>query len=115
MIDETKRLKEVSEILKYFPMEEIQKIPDEVFNYIHDNKDKNYNFVFDTTKKIYEQDINPETISILLYICKEYIYNGQQNDFLNRLEQIDIAQNYKINNSDEYKKKMYGNRKNDKK
>ena len=108
MVYEGKRLKEVSEILKYFPVDEIQKIPSEVFNYIHERKDTNHHFVFDTTKKIYEQKIDPDTISILIYICKEYIYNGQQNDFLNRLEQIDIAQNYTKNNPAEYNKKMFG-------
>ena len=38
MVYEGKRLKEVSEILKYFPVDEIQKIPSEVFNYIHERK-----------------------------------------------------------------------------
>lgn len=111
MIYEGKRLKEVSEILKYFPVDELEKIPNEVFNYIHERKDPGHKFIFDTSKKIYEQNVDPETISILTYICKEYIYNSQQNDFLNRLEQIDIAQNYKTNNPTEYNKKMFGDKK----
>lgn len=111
MVQEGYRLKEVSEILNFFPVNELQKIPQEVFTYINDNKDEKYEFEFDTSKKIYEQDINPDTIAILIYICKEYIYNGQQNDFLNRLEQIDIAQYYKRNNPSEYNNKMFGNKK----
>ena len=108
---EGKRFTEVVEILRFFPVEELDKIPDKIFEYLHENKDKNYQFKFDTSKKIYEQNIEPDTLSLLLYICKEYIYNGQQNDFLNRLEQIDIAQNYKKNNPEEYNKKMFGNTK----
>ena len=111
MVYEGKRLKEVSEILKYFPVDEIEKIPFDVFNYIHERKDPNHKFVYDTSKKIYEQNIDPETISLLLYICKEYIYTGEQNDFLNRLEQIDIAQDYVKNNPNEYKKQMFGDKK----
>ena len=111
MENEGKRLKEVLEILKYFPVEEIKKIPIEVFDYIHKRKDPNHHFFYDTSKKIYEQNINPEIISILLYICKEYIYSKEQNDFLNRLEQIDIAQGYMKNNPSEYNKQMFGNNK----
>lgn len=111
MEEESKRLKEVYEILRYFPIEELEKIPEKVFQYINDNKDKSYDYKYDTSKKIYEQNIHSDTIAILIYICKEYIYNGEQNDFLNRLEQIDIAQNYKKNNPTEYSKKMFGNKK----
>lgn len=107
---EPKRLKEVHEILKHFPMDEINKIPKNVFEYLNDNMDDEYEYQFDINKKIYEQNINPDTLSLLLYICKEYMYNGQQNDFLNRLEQIDIAQGYKKNTSTEYNKQMFGNK-----
>lgn len=111
MIQEGHRLKEVSEILKYFPVAELEKIPKEIITYINKNKDNKYQYEYDTSKKIYEQKINTDTIAILLYICKEYIYNGEQNDFLNRLEQIDIAQHYKKNNPIEYNKSMFGNKK----
>lgn len=111
MDNESKVLKEVYEILKYMPMEELEKIPSHVTEYINDNKDESYEYKYDTSKKIYEQKINPDTVSILLYICKEYIYNGQQNDFLNRLEQIDIVQGYKKNNPSEYNKQMFGDKK----
>lgn len=105
---EAKRLKEVHEILKYFPVDELKKIPKSVMEYINDNEDEEYEYQFDINKKIYEQNINPDTLSILLYICKEYMYNSQQNDFLNRLEQIDIAQGYKNNTSVEFDKQMFG-------
>lgn len=110
-MSEAKRLKEVYEILRYFTIEEFDKIPKEVFRYINDNKDNTYEYKYDASKKIYEQNVHPDTIAILLYICKEYIYNGQQNDFLNRLEQIDIAKHYKDNNPNEYAKKMFGDKK----
>lgn len=94
---EPRRLKEVYEILKYFPSDELKKIPKSVMEYINDKKDESYEYQFDVDKKIYEQNINPDTLSILLYICKEYMYNSSQKDFLNRLEQIDIARSYKEN------------------
>ena len=105
------RLKEVYEILRYFPVDDLKKIPEHVIKYINDNKDIKYEYTLDMSKKIYEQDIHPDTVAILIYICKEFIYTSQQNDFLNRLEQIDIAQDYKINNPTEYNKKMFGNKK----
>ena len=68
MLYEGKCFAEVVEILRFFPVEELDKIPNEVFDYLHQRKDKNYHFEFDTSKKIYEQDIDPDTISLLLYI-----------------------------------------------
>ena len=70
---EGKRFTEVVEILRFFPVEELDKIPDKIFEYLHENKDKNYQFKFDTSKKIYEQNIE-QTHFHFYYIYVKSIY-----------------------------------------
>ena len=55
----------------------------------------------------FSQNDTLRSIQIFLWALKEYIYNGEQNDFLNRLEQIDIAQHYKNTNANN----IFGNKK----
>ena len=52
-----KALVEVEEILKYLVDYERQKIPNEVFEFITKNKDKNYNWELDKTKKLNEDEV----------------------------------------------------------
>ena len=68
MVDYAKRLVEVDEILNYLPIDDYNKIPVDIINVIEDNKDKNYEWHYDETKKLKEQNVPNETIAILSYI-----------------------------------------------
>ena len=68
-----KRLVEVEYILRKLDDEYINKIPQEVWDYINKNKDKNYVFEYDNDKILSEQNLNIDTISILTYINMEYL------------------------------------------
>lgn len=85
--DLPKRLTEVNEILKYLPQKEKQKIPKNVFDLINDNMDKKYIFKIDKSRKIYDQDLNRDTIKVISYINFKYLVNHEQHDFLQSIYQ----------------------------
>lgn len=68
-----KRLVEVDCILKKLDDEYINKIPQEVWDFITENKDENYVFKYDNNKTLAEQNLSIDTISILTYINMEYL------------------------------------------
>ena len=68
-----KRLVEVDCILKKLDDEYINKIPQEVWDFITENKDENYVFKYDDNKTLAEQNLSIDTISILTYINMEYL------------------------------------------
>lgn len=51
MIDYKKRFVEVDEILKNLPEEEFNKIPSNLIKLIRENKDSNYRWNYDKSKK----------------------------------------------------------------
>lgn len=85
MKDYSKRLVEVEEILNYLPEEDKKKIPNNIIEYIKSNKDKKYIWKIDKSKKLYEQNLDKDTIAILSYINMEYLVNSGQKKFLNEL------------------------------
>ena len=78
MIEYNKRLVEVDEILKHLSQIDYNKIPEEIKEIIETNKDKNYIWNYDDTKKLEEQDVPDDTIAILSYINMEYLLNEKQ-------------------------------------
>ena len=81
----SKRFTEVYEILKYLPKTDFEKIPKDILNFIIENKDNNYNWKIDKTKKLYEQKLNNDTIAILSYINMEFIVTDEQKQYLKKL------------------------------
>lgn len=73
-----KRLVEVECILKMLDNKYITKIPQEVWNYIDENKDKDYIFKYDNNRTLNEQNLNIDTISILTYINIEYLLEDDE-------------------------------------
>lgn len=92
MEDLKRRLVEVEYILKKLDDKYIQKIPQEIWDYIEENKDKEYVFNYDDNKDLVEQNLNIDTISILTYINMEYLLGEEQRkemiDFLRKDEAI---------------------------
>lgn len=82
MMKYEKCLVEVEEVLKYFKDEDLIKIPYEVRKAIKDKKDKQYNWNYDESKRLSEQNINRRTKAILSYLNMEYLLNKEQKNFL---------------------------------
>lgn len=87
MIEYNKRLVEVDEILKHLSQENYNKIPEEIKVAIAENKDKEYKWIYDDTKKLKEQDVSDDTIAILSYINMEYLLNEEQKKFVDSLHE----------------------------
>ena len=84
-MDISKRLTEVDEILNYFLVEELEKIPEDIRAIISENKDNEYVWNYDTSKTLQEQDVPVETISILSYLNTEYLLNDKQKEIMNQI------------------------------
>jgi len=114
MKDIEKRLVEVDYILKKLDYEYIKKIPQEIWDYINENKAPNYVFTYDDNKTIAEQNLSIDTISILTYINIEYLLNKEQKkemiDLLRKDEAISEHEKAKLYNPDD----LFKNRKENK-
>lgn len=77
-----KRLVEVYEVLKYMPKDEVDKIPEDLKDAIRDGRDLSYEWHYDETKKLVEQDLHTDTIAMLSYINMEYILTSEQKKIL---------------------------------
>lgn len=84
----SKCLVEVDEVLKYLNPEELIKIPDNVRKAILDNKDKNYEWKYDVSKKIEDQNLNRKSIAILSYLNMEYLLNEEQRKFMEQIHRV---------------------------
>ena len=81
----SKCLVEVDEVLKYLNPEELIKIPDNVRKAITDNKDKNYEWKYDESKKLEDQNLNRKSIAILSYLNMEYLLNDEQRKLMEQI------------------------------
>lgn len=96
-----KRLVEVDCILKKLDDEYINKIPQEVWDFITENKDENYVFKYDNNKTLAEQNLSIDTISILTYINMEYLLEEEA-----KRELLDLLKNDEIT-AEQKKRKKY--------
>lgn len=81
-----KAYKEITEILKYVPIETVKKIPQEMKDMFEDKKSKTYNFKIDTTKPFEEQELLEETKAILSNIFRDYLANDYQREKIIEME-----------------------------
>lgn len=83
-----KRLVEVEEVLKYLVEDERRKIPEEIFKFIAKNKDKEYTWEIDKTKKLQEQDLPDATLAILAYISTKYLFTEEQRKLMEQFYEL---------------------------
>ena len=102
-----KRLTEVDEILNHLDIDEYNKIPKEYIDIIKENKDNNYIWKYDETKKLKDQNVSDDTIAILSYINMEFLLNDKQKEFVNKLNffnELKKQNSYKYDYNDIFKK-----------
>lgn len=93
MIDYSKRLVEVDEILNHLSQSDYDKIPEEIKDAIKENKDREYQWEYNETKKLKDQNVNDETIAILSYINMEYLLNEEKKAFVEKIHKINDKTN----------------------
>lgn len=106
-----KCLVELDEILKYLDDDEKKNIPYEIRKAIHEKKDKNYNWNYDESKKLNEQNINRKTIAMLSYLNMEYLLNDEQKKLMEELhkfneKKIEKEKSEKYNSDSIFKNNM---------
>lgn len=84
-----KAYKEIVEILKYVPEENVNKIPKEIRDMFEAKQDKDYNFKIDTEKSFDEQILLEETKAILANIFRDYWATPYQRDRILAKERYD--------------------------
>ncbi len=84
-----KAYKEIIEILKYVPKENVDKIPKEMLEMFEDEQDKEYTFKVDTTKTFEEQELLEETKAIFSNIFRDYWANDYQKKKIIEKENTD--------------------------
>ncbi len=101
MTDYKKRFVEVYEILKSLPEKEFNKIPDDLINLIRKNRDSNYIWEYNKSKKITEQNLSRDTIVILSYINTEFILEDEQRMLMRNIHYFNEMK------EEEFKKKKF--------
>ena len=82
----TKAYAEVIELLKYFSIEQVKKIPETKLNVFFKFRDKTYNYKVDETKSFFEQDMMPETKAIFTILFEDYWATDEQMKILKKKE-----------------------------
>lgn len=83
-----KCLVELDEILNYLKDEDLRKIPYDIRKAINEKKDKQYNWHYDESKGLDEQNINRKTIAMLSYLNMEYLLSKEQKLLMQELHRF---------------------------
>ena len=70
----------VEKVLEKLNDEDYLKIPDDLKNYISENKDNDFFWKYDNEKTLEEQDIGICSLTMLAYINLEYLLNDKQKE-----------------------------------
>lgn len=82
--------KEVVEILKYVPEEDVAKISKEKLGFYRENMDKEYDYKIDETKEFEEQEMLDITKAILANIFRDYWATPYQRERILAKEKYDL-------------------------
>lgn len=80
-----KAYSEILEIIKYLPEEEREKIPEEKIKFFEENCDKNYEFKYDSSKPLEEQEFLRETYAIIIILFRDYFATETQKEKLQEI------------------------------
>ena len=87
---------EVSEILKFLPKEEYEKIPQEEIKFYNENSDKDYYFKINSSIPIEQQNISKEANAILVILFRDYIASELQKQKLERILKYNFIEQQKL-------------------
>ena len=83
-----KCLVELNEILGHLEKEYLDKIPQDVRNGITEKMDKHYNWKYDESKELEEQNIDRKTIAMLSYLNMEYLLDDEQRKLMEEIHKV---------------------------
>lgn len=82
--------KEVIEILKYVPDEDVAKIPEEKLEFYRENMDIDYDYKIDEEKEFEEQEMSDITKAVLANIFRDYWATLYQRERILAKEKYDL-------------------------
>ena len=83
-----KCLVELDEILGHLEKEYLDKIPQDVRNGITEKMEKHYNWKYDESKELNEQNIDRKTIAMLSYLNMEYLLDDEQRKLMEEIHKV---------------------------
>ena len=97
----SQRLVEVECVLNKMNEQNIKKIPQEFWEFLNKNKDINYNFKYDDSKSITENNLHIDTISLLTYITMNFLLDAEaKKEMISLLNEDEII-------AEEQRRKQY--------
>lgn len=81
--------KEVIELLKYLPIQDVKKIPSNIIEYLLKNKDENYEYYIDKNKSFEEQEKSEITKAIFANFFRDYWATEYQRERILQKEKSD--------------------------
>lgn len=85
MKDINKRITEVEYILNKLETKYKDKIPNEIWKYLEENKDKDYIYNYDDKKELKENNLHVDTIAILTYLNMEYLLDENEKIYIKKM------------------------------
>ena len=71
---------EVNEVFNNLSSDILGKIPTTIIKFFKDNVSDSYVFIYDKTKSLKEQKLNPKTKGVLAFLYKEYICDSENKE-----------------------------------
>ena len=106
--DYSKAYKEVWEIIKNFPKEELEKIPEDTIKFLKEKMNNDYEFMIDPLIDLSEQTISKEAKSIIIVLFEDYYATEKQKEGIKAIlksnqEKIEEEKLQKYNPDDIFK------------
>lgn len=92
-----KAYSQLSSILNNLKESEYVKIPEKQIKFIESKKDTSYNYYYDMSKDFKQNNVMPDTISLLIAIWDMYLATDRQHE---RLAQTLIERDFEVEQND---------------
>ena len=92
---------EVLEILFYIPQSQYQKLPKKLLQILEENCNPDYEFYYDSEKKLDEQNVLEETKAIIALIYRDYWADDEQRNQIIEKEKQEL-QNIEKQKNEKY-------------
>lgn len=76
-----KAYKELYEVIKQLSKNEIEKLPNDFIMKIHENMDTDYEFIYDESVGILEQNFMVETKALIIEMYRRFLVEDSQNEY----------------------------------
>ena len=88
-------LKELSEIIKFFPRNEYRKSPKTFINFIEENKDNSYEYMIEHIDDFQNQAMLDETRVLLSIVYRDFIASNKEKNQITDMEKNELLEEEK--------------------